>query len=371
MRVNNPRVAIVCDWLTGTGGAELVLLELHKIFPDAPIYTSQYDPKNIDWFKDADVRTGWLQKFPPFLKKLMPVLRAWYFSHLKLSGYDLIISSNTGAEAKSIKTTDGQIHVCYMHAPTHYYWSRYDEYLRNPGLGAFNWLGRLGLRLLIKPMRKWDYKAAQLPDFIIANSSHTQSAIKKYYNRDSTIIHPPVDTEFFAKITIKNTDATRSGFVITGRQTPYKRFDLAVDACSQLGLNLIVLGDGPEHKKLKASAGPSVTFLGKVPRQQIRECLQSAEAFIFPGTDDFGIAPVEAMAAGTPVIAYKAGGALDYVTLKTGLFFENPTAHSLKTALKQFDSAKYDSDVIKLSAKQFSNDKFRKNILSFLNRLPQ
>lgn len=367
---NNPKVAIVCDWLTGTGGAELVLLEIHKQFPDAPIYTSQYNPKNIDWFKDADVRTGWLQIFPSSLKKFLPILRAWYFSRLKLRDYDLIISSNTGAEAKSIKTVNGQIHVCYMHAPTHYYWSRYDDYLRNPGLGTFNWLGRFGLRLLIKPMRKWDYKAAQRPDHIIANSSHTQSAIKKYYNRDSTIIHPPVDTEFFADSS-NNTDLIRSGFVITGRQTPYKRFDLAVDACSQLGFKLAVLGDGPEYKKLKASAGPSITFLGQVPRQQIRESLQSAQAFIFPGTDDFGIAPVEAMAAGTPVIAYKAGGALDYVTPKTGLFFENPTVDSLKTALQQFDPANYQPDDIKMAAGAFSKDTFHKKLLSLLERVLQ
>lgn len=362
------KVAIVCDWLTGIGGAELVLLEIHKQFPDAPIYTSQYDPKSIDWFKDADVRTGWLQKFPASLKKLLPVLRAWYFSRLNLSDYDLIITSNTGAEAKGIKTNPNQIHICYMHAPTHYYWSRYDEYMQNPGWGGFNWLGRIGLRLLIAPMRKWDLNAAQRPDFIIANSYHTQNSIRKYYGRASTVVHPPVDTDFFGQQT--NT-GVRDGFVITGRQTPYKRFDLAVEACSRLGLKLTVIGDGPDHQKLKSSAGPTVTFLGKIPRSQVRDVLQSSEAFIFPGIDDFGIAPVEALAAGTPVIAYKAGGALDYVTSKTGLFFNTQSVESLSQALKQFNPDNYQSDDIKSVAQAFGLKNFHKKLRAELERVLQ
>lgn len=353
------KVAIVCDWLTGIGGAELVLLELHKLFPKAPIYTSQYNPKLIDWFKDADVRTGWLQKFPSFLKKLLPVLRAWYFSRLDLSDYDLIITSNTGAESKAIKTSSKQIHICYMHAPTHYYWSRYDEYIQEPGWGTFNFLGRLGLRLLIGPMRKWDYAAAQRPDYIVTNSSHTQAAIKEFYGRESVVIHPPVNTDYFGNHDNAKIQKQRSGFVITGRHTPYKRFDLAVEACTMLGLELTVIGDGPEHQHLKNIAGPSVSFTGKVSRSKLRDALQSAQGFIFPGLDDFGIAPVEALAAGTPVIAYKAGGALDYITPKTGLFFDKQTVDSLSNCLNEFRSENFDSQQINNAAKHYSIKTFR------------
>src|SRR3990167_1473815 len=157
------KVAIVCDWLVSIGGAERVVLDLHKMFPGAPIYTSQYDPKKIDWFKDADIRTTWLQKLPYGLRKFLPVLRAWSFSHLDLSEYDLVISSS-GAEAKGIKTSKNTLHVNYCHSPTHYYWIRYDEYLQNPGFGSFNWLARLGLEVLVGPMRRWDLKASQRPD---------------------------------------------------------------------------------------------------------------------------------------------------------------------------------------------------------------
>src|SRR5476649_1689319 len=141
------KVAIVCDWLTGIGGAERVVLELHKLYPDAPIYTSQYDPEQLGWFAEADVRTGWLQKLPSGLKKFLPVLRAWYFSHLDLSDYDLVLSSS-GAEAKGVKTDPQAVHISYIHAPTHYYWIRYEQYLKHPGFGRFDWLARLGLRLL-------------------------------------------------------------------------------------------------------------------------------------------------------------------------------------------------------------------------------
>ncbi|HUC96036.1 MAG TPA: glycosyltransferase family 4 protein, partial [Candidatus Saccharimonadia bacterium] len=157
------KVAIVCDWLTGIGGAERVVLELHKMFPKAPIYTSQYDPKTIDWFRDADVRTLWLQHLPKSLKKFLPPLRAIAFRQLNLSNYDLVISSS-GAEAKAVKTGPKTIHICYCHSPTHYYWIKYDEYLKNPGFGKLDFLARIGLKILVNPLKKLDYKATQGPD---------------------------------------------------------------------------------------------------------------------------------------------------------------------------------------------------------------
>jgi glycosyltransferase involved in cell wall biosynthesis len=364
------KVAIVCDWLTGTGGAERVVLELHKMFPQAPIYTSQYDknPKiwyGDKWFADADVRTLWLQRLPKSLKKLLPVLRAKAFSKLDLSEYDLVISSS-GAEAKAVKAGPKTVHVTYCHAPTHYYWSRYDEYMENPGFGALNPLARLSLHALVGRMRKWDYQAAQQPDYFIANSTHTKADIKKYYNRDSAVVYPPVNIERFKA----KEKLSRNGFLIAGRQTPYKRFELAVEACSKLGVPLTVIGNGPEHDNLLKIAGPRVTFLTNLADKDMPRYFQKAEAFIFPGIDDFGIVAVEALAGGTPLIAYKAGGALDYVKEnKTGLFFEEQTADSLTEALKKFDPSKFNPQEISKAAMKFSEKAFVKNMQSYISKV--
>ena len=358
------KVAIVCEWLVGIGGAERIVLEVHRMYPDAPIYTSQYDPSKIDWFKDADVRTGWLQKLPAGLKKFLPVLRAWYFSHLDLSDYDLVITCNFGAEAKAVKTGPDTTHICLCNAPTHYYWSRYESYLRDPGFPTgLNWLARLGLKVLVAPMRRWDYKAAQNPDHMVAISSHIQKEIKKYYNRDSEIIHPPVDIERFEK----TRPAEHSGLVITGRQTPYKRVDLAVAACTRLNLPLTVIGDGPEHDKLLAMAGETIIFTGHIPDAEVPQLLADAQGFIFPNLDDFGIAPVEALAAGTPVIAYRAGGALDYVVPgKTGEFFDKQSQTALVQTLEKFEHTRYKAADIKKYALGFSRQAFKTKLHTYI-----
>jgi glycosyltransferase involved in cell wall biosynthesis len=360
----NFRVAIVCDWLTGIGGAERVLLELHKLYPEAPIYTSQYTPSKIDWFADADVRTGWLQKLPSGLKKFLPVLRAWYFSHLDLSDYDLVLSSS-GAEAKGVKIGPKTVHISYIHSPTHYYWIRYDEYLAHPGFPrGFNWLARLGLKLLVEPLRRWDKRAAKRPTILVANSTYTQAMIKKYYKRESTVVFPPVNLERFK--TTENTLhlSDRHGFVAVGRQTPYKRIDLAVAACSELKLPLIVIGNGPDHQKLVKMAGRSITFLTKATDEEVLSHMRTAEGFLFPtNIEDFGVTAVEALAAGTPVIAYHKGGPLDYVVPgKTGLFFDKQTVASLSAAIQSFDPNKYKAEQLKDFAQQFSTENFRQKM---------
>lgn len=358
------RVAIVCDWLTGIGGAERVVFELHKIFPDAPIFTSQYDSKKIDWFAEADVRTGWLQHLPPGLKKFLPVLRAYYFSHLDLADFDLVISSS-GAEAKFVRVEKSTIHIAYIHSPTHYYWSRYEAYLKDPGFGALDWLARLGLKTLVRPLRKKDFLAAQQPDFLLANSSHTQAEIKKYYGRDSTVIYPPVNLERFKHPRVLE----RHGFVVTGRQTPYKKVDLAVAACTKLNLPLTVIGTGPDHDKLVKMAGPSIEFVTDASDKDVTNFLAGASGFIFPGLDDFGIVSIEALAAGTPVIAYKAGGALDYIKPgDNGEFFSEQTVESLASVLKNFDASRYSAAAIRASARQFSVANFRHTFDQFLRK---
>lgn len=361
------KVAIVHDWLIG-GGAERVVEALHKLYPESPIYTS-YSTEEWRQKLDDKVVTGYLQHLGK-ARKYVPFLRGWWFSHLNLKDYDLIISSS-GAEAKYVRSGArsgvGTLHVAYIHAPTHYYWDKYEEYLKNPGFPTgFNWLARLGLKLLIGPLRKWDYRAAHRPDVLLANSSFTQTKIKQYYGRDSEVVHPPVDLARFADMG----KAERHGFVVVGRQTPYKRIDLAVAACTKLNLPLAVIGNGPEHKKLVAMAGPSVKFVSEASNEQVAQAVGSAEAFIFPNVDDFGISAVEALAAGTPVIAFKAGGALDYIVEgKTGTFFTEQTIENLTTCLQSFDSKKFSSDEIKNQAQSFSVDNFEAKMNSVIDKL--
>lgn len=359
-------VAIVHDWFVG-GGAERVVEELHRMYPNAPIYTSYCSDEWRQRLAPAQIITSYMQHWPfPKLRKFLPPLRALWFSHLDLSKYDLVISSS-GAEAKFVhKLKPGAAHIAYIHAPTHYYWSRYDEYIKHPGFGWLDPLARLGLRLLVSPMRRWDHKAAQRPNYLIANSSFTRDQIKKYYGRDAQAIHPPVDVERF-KI-LNKSSISRAGFVTAGRQTPYKKIDLAVAACTQLGLPLTVIGNGPDHKNLVKIAGPTVKFVTGASDAEVAEYFQSAQAFIFPGIDDFGIVAVEALAAGTPVIAYKAGGALDYVIPgQTGQFFDKQTTASLAKALQNFSPDKYNHQAIQSAAARFSTGSFKKNFKDFIN----
>jgi glycosyltransferase involved in cell wall biosynthesis len=360
------KVAIVCDWLTGFGGAERVVYEIHKLYPNAPIYTSQYNPGAIDWFKEADVRTTWLQTLPASLKKFLPVLRAWTFSHLDLSEYDLVISSS-GAEAKGVKTSPNTVHICYMHSPTQYYWIRTKEYLDKPGFPVgLNWIAKLGLKLLIGPMKRWDKQAAKRPDYIVTNSNYTKENIKKIYKREASVVFPPVEVDRFK---IKGTPPLRHGFVIAGRQTPYKRFDLAIEACKELKVPLVVIGDGPDHRRLEKLGGRSTTFLSNVNDYDLAQHFQSSLGFIMPNADDFGIIAVEAMASGTPVVAYAKGGAQDYMQPgKTGFLFDKQTIKSLGAKLENVLNGTFNHVAIAEHATKFSVDIFRKNFKDFVSQ---
>lgn len=362
--MSQPKVAIVHDWLVG-GGAERVVAALHELYPEAPIYTSYCSD---EWRTRLDNRviTGYLQTWPfSKLRRILPLLRLWWFRGLNLDKYDLVISSAGNGEAKHIRTKPGTLHINYCHSPVHFYWSKYEEYLKNPSIHP-KWLGRIGLRLLAGPLRRSDYKAAQKVDYFIANSTYIQSAIKKYYGKDSIVIHPPVDVERFAG----GGPTKRSSFLVVGRQVPDKHIDLAVQACSQLKLPLTVVGNGPEHKHLVSLAGPSVQFITDATDQVVTSHFKSAQAFIFASLDDFGITPVEAMAAGTPVIAYQNGGALDYVIPgKTGSFFPHQTVASLSTALSEFKAASFDQKVIRSQAQSFSKANFKKAFTEFIATL--
>lgn len=358
------KVAIVHDWLVG-GGAERVVLELHRMYPEAPIYTSYCTD---EWRErlDGKVVTGWLQHFGR-LRKFMVLGRIWWFTHLDLSGYDLVISSSGNGEAKSVRTPASTTHICYCHAPTHYYWRHYDQYLAHPSFGRFDWLARIGLRVLVGPLRWWDReRAAKRPDYFIANSTHTAQEIKEFYGRDASVIFPPVDIERF----VNAPSQKRHGFVTAGRQTGYKHNEIIVEACTRLKLPLTVIGRGPEHDRLVRLAGSTVTFRTDVTDEEMPSLLAGAEAFIFAAYEDFGITPIEAMACGTPAIAYKKGGALDYVVPgKTGVFFEKQTSASLVKILKVWDNKPFKPTDIKATAARFSAHEFQRKMRTLINEL--
>ncbi len=354
------KVVIVCDWLTNMGGAEKVVLAMHKAFPDAPIYTSVFDPARCPDFASLDIRTTWLQKLPKplrFKHQLWPVLRSFAFKRLDLSEYDVVLSS-ASAEAKAVQAGGGATHICYCHTPVRYYWSHYDEYLKDPGFGALNPLVQLVMPGFVRWMRKRDLAAVDGVDVFVANSHEIQKRIDTYYRRHSQIIFPPVDT-----IAMRPTQPIEKEdyFLIVGRQVPYKRIDLAVKACTKINARLIVIGEGSEHEALKAAAGPTIEFKTGVTDAQKVSYFQKAKGFIFPSLEDFGITPVEALAAGTPVIAYKAGGAFDYINDGiNGIFFEEQTTESLVEALERFSNHTFEPSVVAASADAFSEAHFIK-----------
>lgn len=360
------KVTLACEWLYTYSGAERVLKALEDIYPKANIITSYYNPKKMaEFFPPSKVRTLWTDKIPFFRTKhkFLPVLRAFAFKFKQPVDTDLLIISS-GSEAKALRVKKGGKQITYCHAPTHFLWQRTNEYLNNTGLGPLSLVAKPAMKLFLPMLRKIDFAAAQNPDYIIANSKHTRAMIKKYYKRDSTVIHPPVEVEKFAKLKNK---FKRSGFIITGRHAPYKGFDLAIEACTKLNLDLVVLGEGPETEKLKKLAGPAIKFKGWVSENDKVELIAKSEGFLFPGIDDFGISAVEALAAGTPVIALKAGGAIDYIEDGVnGVFFNHKDAKSLETALQKFTKLKFNPETISKTAEPFSEAEFKTKLTKFI-----
>lgn len=363
-----PKVVIVHDWLTNMGGAEPLVLEIHKLFPHAPIYTSVYNADKMPAFKNIDVRTTNLQtRIPKFLRYkhvLWPVLRASAFRKLDLSDFDIIISSSS-AEAKSVrKTRPGQIHIAYIHTPPRYYWSHYEEFRKEFNFGPLTPVIRPFIPFFVKQMRKRDLQSVKDIDVFIANSTVTQQRIKQYYNKPSTVIYPPVNIDRFTP----PPKGERTGYVLWGRHVPYKRFDMAIQACNKLGVQLAVIGSGPDTQRLRSLAGPTIHFTGRISDQELVHLAQSSKAFLFPNEEDFGMSAVEALAAGTPVIAYKKGGALDIVQDgETGVFFDDQTTDSLITAIKRFETMTFLPATLHRKAKRFDKSLFATKLSKVVN----
>lgn len=358
-----PKVAIVADWLTDFGGAERVILAMREAFPDAPIYTSVYEPKPelAAALKGADIRTTRLQRLPKYLRKFhkfLPMLRVRAFQELDLSEYDIILSSSS-AESKQVrKTRAGQVHICYCHTPIRYYWSHYNEYKKDPGYGRLNWLVRLAMPFMVPPLKKADYEAAQHVDLFIANSTEVQERIQRYYGKASTVIHPPVDVSRFTPARSRS-----DYYVALGRQVPYKRIDLAVAAATKLGVNLKVFGSGSEHDRLVAMAGPTIEFhtdrFGDASDEAVTAALNAARGYIFPAEEDFGIVQVEALAAGAPVIGYNKGGTKDIVTDgETGILFDEQTVDAVAAAITRAESHTFLPATMQRRAKRFDKSLF-------------
>lgn len=350
------RLAIVCSWLNQYGGAERVLEVIHDMYPQAPVYTSIYWPKALPaHYRSWDIR-------PSFLNRL-PLIRRWHrpflplyplgFESLDLRGYEVVLSV-TSAFAHGVITSPETRHVCYCLTPARFLWD-YHSYVEREGLGG---VGRLLLPPILQRLRLWDRAAADRVDQFIAISSTVQRRIAKHYGRDSQIIYPPVQTSY------PDRDyESEDYFLIVSRLVPYKRIDLAVRAFNQIGLPLRIVGDGRDRATLEAMAESNVQFLGHLSDVEVREQMARCRAFVFPGEEDFGLAPLEAMAAGRPVIAYGAGGALDTITDgESGVFFHQSNAEALLEAVRRLDQYDFDPEHLRRHARRFDVSRFRKEL---------
>jgi glycosyltransferase involved in cell wall biosynthesis len=352
------RVAIVHDWLNQIGGAEQVLEAMVEMFPGAPIYTSIYSPERMPpAYRGWDIRTTWMDRLPGIYRHHQPYLLFYplAFGGLELSSYDLVLS-NKSAFCLGVRTTPGTRHLCYCLTPTRFVWN-FDGYVRREQVTN---LVRQAARPFVGRLQRWERAAADRIDRFVAISREVQARIGRTYERPSAIVYPPVNVADFCPVPRQERG---DYFLIVSRLIPYKRIDLAIEALSRLGLPLWIAGEGRDRASLQALAGPNVRFLGRVPDAELPGLMARCRAFLFPGLEDFGIAPVQAMAAGRPVIAYRGGGALDYVDEgRTGLFFDEQTPESLAAVVEAFDDDAFDPAHLRAHAEQFDRRLFKEQL---------
>lgn len=355
-------LALVHDWLNQLGGAEDVLETMVGMYPQAPLYTSIYWRDGMpDAYRRWDIQTTWMDKLPGIYQHHQPYLPLYplTFGRLDLSRYTVVLSNKSGF-CHGVGIGPRTTHICYCLAPTRYVWT-FEEYAAREALPS---PVRTALKPLIHWLRRWDYRAAQRVDHFIAISTEIQARIRQFYDRDATVIYPPVDTDRFAP-----SGRTDDYFLIVSRLVPYKRTDLAVEAFNQLGLPLVIAGAGRDREALEAMANSNITFLGYVPDADLPDLLARCRAYILPGKEDFCIAPVQAMAAGRPVIAYASGGALDTVIPgKTGMHFQEPTPESLVAAVQQFGDSDFAPGTIRRHAEKFDKSVFESKLREYVRR---
>ncbi|MCX8009395.1 MAG: glycosyltransferase [Patescibacteria group bacterium] len=359
------KMAFVYDRVNKFGGAEQVLLALHEIWRDAPLYTAFFNKKRAPWAKDFTVYVSFANMFPfaSTYHELYPWLAPFAFESFKFDGYDVVLSV-TSAEAKSILTKPETCHICYCLTPTRYLWSGYETYKKHPLFSHF--LSDLG-----STMRRWDKYFSSRPDVYIAISSLVKKRIESYYEREvAAIIHPPVNTQVFT-IAKKPRPAylPREYFLVVSRLVPYKRIDLLIQVFNTLRFPLIVIGNGCELKRLRSMAGSTITFITeKLTEENLAEYYQYCDAFVFAAEEDFGIVAAEAQAAGKPVIAYKQSGVADIVNDETGILFENQTQEDIIEAIRLFEKRRFDRSVCRRQGMKFSKQSFQRKIKSFIEK---
>ena len=356
------RLALIHDWLNQIGGAEDVLEALVGMFPGAPVYTSMYWREGMPpAYRTWDIRTTWMDRLPGIHQHHQPYLLLYplAFGGLALNGYDLVIS-NKSAFCLGVRTPPETRHICYCLTPTRFVWE-FQNYVEREQIGG-------AARRLVRPflgwLQRWERQAARQVDDFVAISTEIQARTRHTYGRDSIIIHPPVDTRRFVPAASHD-----NYFLIVSRLIPYKRIDLAVRAFADLGLPLWIGGTGRDQASLEVLAGPNVRFLGYVPDEELGPLMAGCRAFLFPGLEDFGIAPVQAMAAGRPVIAYAGGGALDYVVeAVSGTFFHEQTPQALAEAVRRFDDSVYNPGTVRSHAEQFDAGLFKSRLQAFIQK---
>lgn len=353
------KTALVHDWLNGMRGGEKVLEQMCLMYPEARIHTLIYEPDRVaESIRRMPVESSFIQRLPMAHDKYR-----WYLPlfpsavrRFDLAGFDLVLSSSH-CVALGARADRGAVHVCYCHTPMRYAYEGFDDYFP---IERFNPVIRGILRLNMARLRRWDRHASRRVDAFVANSLCVAERIRRHYGRDARVVHPPVDTDFYSPAGVKE------GFLlVVSALVPYKRLDIAVEAATKAGEKLVVIGDGPEKKRLQEIAGPSVSFLGWVDQETVRDHYRRARAFLFPGEEDFGITPLEAAACGTPVVAYARGGALETVVEGiTGVFFREQSADSLVAALKRVNETRWEQGAMRKRALQFSPEKFRAGLAS-------
>jgi glycosyltransferase involved in cell wall biosynthesis len=358
------KIAVVHDYFTQLGGAEKVAEELYQMVPDSDLFATVALQRCMPvGLKDVPVRTSWMQKLPKIERyyRLYFLLYPMAVGDLDLTDYDLVLSSSSGY-AKGVRTGRDAVHVCYCHTPMRWVWN-FDNYAQRE---SFGFGGRTLLPLLIRGLKLWDEGASRQPDHFVANSKVVAQRIQRSYGRAAEVIHPPINTERFQL----SHEAPDDYYVVLSRLVPYKRIDLAVQACTERKKNLIVIGDGPDRANLEAMAGPSVKFVGRASDADVERYVAHARALLFPGEEDFGMAPLEVAAAGRPTIAYRAGGAVETIVEgRTGTFFDEQTAENLGDAIERFERQDWDAQLLRRHAEGFSVDVFQDRFRAFLRRI--